>query len=209
VSIKVNCPRCGKTFEPPAEAGKASCPHCGAANTDAVTVLGVSEAMAAGPPGTQTTTVTCPRCRKPFAAPVAEGRTWLSCPHCNEVNVEALVNDAPEAGKDQRTLGVLLEVVGILGLTVGTCLSGLGMAVRHIDGPTDFGDIAIPVTCGAGSLCLITAGVKLASGKWRAEAGTRTYGGLSIVALVLVLSGFSAWLVAFTVCTAASSGLIR
>jgi Zn finger protein HypA/HybF involved in hydrogenase expression len=225
MSAGITCPRCGKSFEVSNDTAKTwgSCPHCGAANPQAVKVLGTGEplkqalpstSVTAEPPrellsGMQATSVSCPHCRKLFAVPVDRTETWLSCPHCHELNVDAMMKDVRASGKDRRALGILFVVAGTLGLTVGTCLSGLGMAVRHIDNPGDFGDIAIPITCVAGSLAIIIAGAKLISVRGLPANATRSWGELSGVVLVLVLFGVSAWIVAFTVCSAASSGLIR
>jgi hypothetical protein len=205
VSSNALCPKCGKPIE--RSEGKP-CPHCGAINTEAIISLDHEEPIAV-PPATAITAklpaetadkITCPRCRKRFDASDDPEIPWLSCPFCHEVNPDALVKRLSPSLRRDRALGVFLLITGILGFTLGTCLCGGGMALRHFDQPADSIDIIVIVTWATASLAILSTGAFLMSSE-RARTFQRNYWGPGAFFLILLLLGVAGWIFAFSTCT--------
>lgn len=207
--MNVTCPRCSKMFEHPEGSLWTTCPHCGAANTDAVAVVrnlelkntdaDASTAISTRPlPDGR---ATCPRCGKRFDRPDDPATPWLSCPFCHEVNPDALVTNAV---KGSRGAGVFLLVLGTLGLTLGTCLCGIGMRfARHFGQPVataDWIDITVVGVWALASLAVIATGAFLTSPA-KVESVQRNYWGPGAFFLILMLAGIAGWIFAFSTCT--------
>jgi hypothetical protein len=175
VSSKVNCPRCGQTFDVPDETGRSwgECPHCHAANPEAMTVLDPIEPVKQAP-AIAITAAPSAATPAPASPPVAEGPP-SHVPGC---------------------AGVFLLVVGGLTLTVGTFLCWLGITLNP---GKKSAAILITVIWAAGSLAVIASGWWLVSPA-RKRMLYATIWGPGFVFLVVMLLGFCAWIVAFATC---------
>jgi hypothetical protein len=213
VSSKVNCPRCGKAFDVPDEVGKSwgKCPHCHAVNAQAVTVLDaakpaspLSTAVSAKPPpapvaGTSSGSMLCPRCGRTFDAPRDTERTWLSCPHCHEVNPEALVKRVRGGLNWRGVLGVFLLLFGLLGATIGSFLCFLGLALFRLMRSPYGDEYLLTAIWALGSVAIFAAGVRLL------KAGEKPFGGNAWgpwgVFLISLLMGICAWIFVIGTCS--------
>jgi len=193
------------------EAGKSwgKCPHCHAANPEAVTVLDINGPVKAETPSTavsanlppvllpeiSTAKIVCPRCGKLFAGPADRRRTWLSCPHCHEVNTDALLAGAGSARAGWRAaLGVLLLLAGFLGATFGTFLCYVGVTLGRVE---EGGFLTLLWL--AGSLCLLASGIFML--RVGARLSARVAWGSSALLPFILLFGLSVWIAVIGVCS--------